>query len=579
MDQLSHVGSCKVQLTGAEIVVKCLLEQGVQTVFGYPGGAALYIYDEIYKAGDKITHILSRHEQGALHAADGYARATGRPGVAIVTSGPGATNAVTGLATAYMDSIPMVCISAQVSVPLIGNDAFQEVDTVGITRSCTKHNYLVRDVRDLARVLREAFFIANSGRPGPVLVDIPKDVSNTKTDYAPPSGEVTIRSYRPTTKGHQRQVRRAVEMLQVAERPLLYTGGGVILANAWEELRWLTNALNLPITHTLMGLGSFPASDVRFLGMLGMHGTYEANMAVSNCDLLVAIGARFDDRVTGKISSFAPHAKIIHIDVDPTSISKNVRVDLPIVGDVRLVLNQINALVREEKAEQKQPDRQAWWQEIAEWRKKDCLRFTQGPEVIEAQYVIQSLCTLTEGQAIIATDVGQHQMWAAQFYGFQEARHWLTSGGLGTMGYGLPAAMGAQVAFPKRQVVVISGDGSIQMNIQELGTCLQYNLPIKIIILNNGYLGMVRQWQELFYERRYAETDIANAPDFVKVAEAYGALGLRTDRPEEVMPLLRQGLAHPGTVVMDFRVRRESNVYPMVPAGGALQDMILGELL
>ncbi|WP_130471317.1 biosynthetic-type acetolactate synthase large subunit [Candidatus Magnetaquicoccus inordinatus] len=568
-----------MQLTGAEIVVKCLLEQGVRTVFGYPGGAALYIYDEIHKAGDKLSHILSRHEQGALHAADGYARATGAVGVALVTSGPGATNAVTGLATAYMDSIPLVCISAQVPVPLIGNDAFQEVDTVGITRSCTKHNYLVRDVRDLARVLREAFYIAKSGRPGPVLVDIPKDVSNTKTEYTPANGEVNIRSYRPTMKGHPRQVRRAVEMLQAAQRPLLYTGGGVILANAWEELRWLTLALDLPITHTLMGLGAFPANDRHFLGMLGMHGTYEANLAVSNCDLLVAVGARFDDRVTGKISAFAPHAKIIHIDVDPTSISKNVRVDLPIVGDVRLVLEQINAVIREEQTEQKQIDRQAWWQMIEEWRKKECLRYNQGPEIIESQYVIESLCSLTDGQAIIATDVGQHQMWAAQFYGFQQARNWLTSGGLGTMGYGLPAAMGAQVAFPERQVVVITGDGSIQMNIQELGTCLQYQLPVKIIILNNGFLGMVRQWQELFYERRYAQTDIAVAPDFVKLAEAYGALGLKCNRPEDVLPTLRQGLAHPGTVLMDFQVQRESNVYPMVPAGGALQDMILGELL
>ncbi len=568
-----------MQLTGAEIVVKCLQEQGVSTVFGYPGGAALYIYDEIHKAGKSLTHILSRHEQGALHAADGYARATGRPGVALVTSGPGATNAVTGLATAYMDSIPMVCISAQVPVPLIGNDAFQEVDTVGITRSCTKHNFLVRDVRDLARVLREAFYIATSGRPGPVLVDIPKDVSNTKTEYTPAAGEVSIRSYRPTAKGNQRQVRRAVEMLQAARRPLLYTGGGVILSNGWEELRRLTYALNLPITHTLMGLGAFPAKDRQFLGMLGMHGTYEANMAVSHCDLLVAVGARFDDRVTGKISAFAPHAKIIHIDVDPTSISKNVRVDLPIVGDVRLVLEQINAVIQEEKLDQQPPDRQAWWQEIEQWRKKRGLRFTQGSDVIESQYVIQSLCTLTDGQAIVATDVGQHQMWAAQFYGFQEARNWLTSGGLGTMGYGLPAAMGAQVAFPERQVVVITGDGSIQMNIQELGTCLHYRLPVKIVILNNGFLGMVRQWQELFYESRYAQTDIAVAPDFVKLAESYGALGLRTDRPDEVIPLLRQGLAHPGTVLMDFRVRRESNVYPMVPAGGALQDMLLGELL
>ncbi|MEO5362412.1 MAG: biosynthetic-type acetolactate synthase large subunit [Magnetococcus sp. DMHC-8] len=568
-----------MQLTGAEIVVRCLLEQGVRTVFGYPGGAALYIYDEIYKAEQRLTHVLSRHEQGALHAADGYARVTGEVGVAIVTSGPGATNAVTGLATAYMDSIPVVCISAQVPVALIGNDAFQEVDTVGITRSCTKHNYLVREVGDLARVLREAFYIARTGRPGPVLVDIPKDVTNTLCAYAPPGADVTIRSYRPTVKGHIRQVRRAVEMLQAARRPLLYTGGGVILANAWQGLQQLTRSLNLPITSTLMGLGAFPATDGRFLGMLGMHGTYEANMAVSHCDLLVAIGARFDDRVTGKIAAFAPLAKIIHLDVDPTSISKNVRVDLPIVGDVRAVLDQINTLIQAENRQEQREEIRPWWEQIEEWRKKECLRFTQGDEVIEPQYVIQTLCELTNGEAIVATDVGQHQMWAAQFYGFTEARHWLTSGGLGTMGYGLPAAVGAQVARPDRLVVVITGDGSIQMNIQELGTCLQYRLPIKIIILNNGFLGMVRQWQEFFYERRYAQTDIAVSPDFVKLAEAYGALGLRTDRPDQVVAVLRQGLAHPGTVVMDFRVRRESNVYPMVPAGGALHDMMLGEIL
>ena len=568
-----------MQLTGAEIVVQCLLEQGVRTVFGYPGGAALYIYDEIYKAEKRLTHILARHEQGAVHAADGYARVTGEVGVAIVTSGPGATNTVTGLATAYMDSIPIVCISAQVPVELIGNDAFQEVDTVGITRSCTKHNYLVRDVRDLARVMREAFYIAKTGRPGPVLVDIPKDVTNTRCEYAASNASVTIRSYRPTVKGHIRQVRRAVEMLQVARRPLLYTGGGVILANAWKGLQQLSKSLNLPVTHTLMGLGAVPSTDQRFIGMLGMHGTYEANMAVSHCDLLVAIGARFDDRVTGKIAAFAPQAKIIHMDVDPTSISKNVRVDLPIVGDVRAILEQINALIQEENIPSKQVDILEWWEQIGEWRKKECLRFTQGEQIIEPQTVIETLCRLTNGQAIVATDVGQHQMWTAQFYKFQRARHWLTSGGLGTMGYGLPAAIGAQVAKPDQQVILVTGDGSIQMNIQELGTCLQYQLPLKIVILNNGFLGMVRQWQEFFYEKRYAQTDIAVSPDFVKLAEAYGALGLRTERPDEVEAILRQGLAHPGTVVMDFRVRRESNVYPMVPAGKALNEMILGEIL
>ena len=565
-----------MQLTGAKIVVQCLLEQGVRTVFGYPGGAALYIYDELYKE-ERLKHILSRHEQGALHAADGYARVSGEVGVALVTSGPGATNAVTGLATAHMDSIPLVCISAQVPVALIGNDAFQEVDTVGITRSCTKHNYLVRDIRDLARVLREAFYIAKSGRPGPVLVDIPKDITNTLCDYSPSSTEVHIRSYRPTIKGHIGQIRRAVKMLREAKRPLLYTGGGVILANAWQGLEQLTGSMHLPITSTLMGLGAIPAGDGRFLGMLGMHGTYEANMAISHCDLLVAVGARFDDRVTGKVAEFASQAKIIHIDVDPTSISKNVRVHLPIVGDIYTVLEQINALLEESKG--KQGDIHAWWEQIETWRKKDSLNFVQGKDIIEPQYVIQTLCELTDGEAIVATDVGQHQMWTAQFYGFKKPRHWLTSGGLGTMGYGLPAAIGAIIARPEEQVVVVTGDGSIQMNIQELGTCLQNTLPIKIVIINNGFLGMVRQWQAFFYEKRYAETDISISPDFVKLAEAYGALGLRAERVEEVEPILHQGLAHRGTVVMDFRVRRESNVYPMVPAGKALNEMILSEML
>ena len=571
-----------MQLTGAEILVQCLLEQGVKIIFGYPGGAALYIYDELYKVSEKITHILARHEQGALHAADGYSRVTGEVGVALVTSGPGATNAVTGLATAHMDSIPLICISAQVPVALIGNDAFQEVDTVGITRSCTKHNYLVRDVRDLARVLREAFYIAKSGRPGPVLIDIPKDITNILCDYTPASTAVNIRSYRPTIKGHIGQIRRAVKMLQEAKRPLLYTGGGVILANAWEGLKKLTETMRLPVTSTLMGLGAIDAGDDEngwFLGMLGMHGTYEANMAVSHCDLLVAIGARFDDRVTGKIAEFAPHAKIIHIDVDPTSISKNVKVDLPIVGDIHAVLEQINTLLRDNNVVEKQANILPWWEQIEAWRSKDSLSFSQDNDSIEPQYVIKTLCDLTEGNAIVATDVGQHQMWTAQFYGFRKPRHWLTSGGLGTMGYGLPAAIGAKIARPDAQVVVVTGDGSIQMNIQELGTCLQNQLAVKIVIINNGFLGMVRQWQEFFYDKRYAQTDISVAPDFIKLAEAYGALGLHADRVDEVEPVLRQGLAHPGTVIMDFRVRRESNVYPMVPAGKALNEMILSEIL
>ena len=565
-----------MELTGAEIVVRCLLDLGVRTVFGYPGGAVLNIYDAIHKSGKlQLQHILTRHEQGALHAADGYSRVTGDVGVALVTSGPGATNAVTGLATACMDSIPLVCISGQVPAPLIGDDAFQEADTVGITRSCTKHNFLVRDVRQLARVLQEAFHIAATGRPGPVLVDIPKDITAHRAPYIFDRGEIRIRSYRPTLKGHEGQIRRAVKMLREAERPLLYTGGGVVLANASEELYTLTHAMNVPITNTLMGLGAIPAGDGRFIGMLGMHGTYEANMAVSHCDLLVAIGSRFDDRVTGKISEFAPKAKIIHMDVDPTSISKNVVVDLPIVGDIKHVLAQLNERVNTPEFHNNQVDLIPWWDQIESWRKQECLHYEQGDEVIESQYVIDALCRLTRGEAIVATDVGQHQMWAAQFYGFQKPRHWLTSGGLGTMGYGLPAAIGAQVAEPDKTVVVITGEASIQMNIQELATCLQYKLPVKIAIINNGYLGMVRQWQEFFYQSRYAESDMSVNPDFIKLAEAYGALGLIAQRPAEVEPVIRKALAWKGTVIMDFRVNREANVYPMVPAGAALNEMIL----
>ncbi|MEO5346151.1 MAG: biosynthetic-type acetolactate synthase large subunit [Magnetococcus sp. YQC-9] len=562
-------------MTGAQIVIQTLLDLGVDTLFGYPGGTVLYIYDELYKSKNRIRHYLTRHEQGAVHAADGYARVTGRVGVAIVTSGPGATNAVTGLATAHMDSIPLLCISGQVPAPLIGNDAFQEADTVGITRSCTKHNFLVRDVNDLARVLREAHYIARSGRPGPVLVDIPKDITVAETEYVYSSAEPKIRSYRPTLTGHVGQIRRGAKMFQQSKRPVLYVGGGAVLSDASDELFRLVEGLNFPLTNTLMGLGSFPAEDGRFIGMLGMHGTYEANMAVSNCDLLVAIGARFDDRVTGKLSVFAPHATIVHIDVDPTSISKNVKVDLPIVGDVKHVLAQFNDLVHAPGFKSSLQDLTPWWAQIDDWRKRDCLHFTQGSEVIEPQYVLQCLHQVTGGDAIVATDVGQHQMWAAQFYGFKKPRRWLTSGGLGTMGYGLPAAMGAQVARPDELVVCISGEGSIQMNIQEFATCLQYRLPVKVIILNNGYLGMVRQWQEFFYERRYAESDMHVTPDFVKLADAYGALGLVCDRVDQVLPTLEKGLNHPGTVIMDFRINREANVYPMVPAGAGLSEMIL----
>ncbi|MEO5365571.1 MAG: biosynthetic-type acetolactate synthase large subunit, partial [Magnetococcus sp. WYHC-3] len=468
--------------TGAEIVVKCLLELGVRTVFGYPGGAVLNIYDALYKCKD-LHHVLTRHEQGALHAADGYARVTGEVGCAIVTSGPGATNAVTGLATAYMDSIPLVCISGQVPTALIGNDAFQEADTVGITRSCTKHNYLVKNVDDLARVLREAFYIARTGRPGPVLVDIPKDITSARTAYRNEKGRVDIRGYKPTTSGHTGQIKRALKLMLKSRRPLIYAGGGVVLANASEALTRLARTLGAPVTNTLMGLGGFPCDDPLFLGMLGMHGTYQANMAVSHCDLLIAIGARFDDRVTGKVSEFAPEAEIIHLDVDPTSISKNVEVDVPIVGDIRHVLDKINESLAEESVSR--PALEDWLHMIQEWRKEECLRYNQGPLVIESQMVIQKLHELTRGEAIVATDVGQHQMWAAQFYGFRQPRRWLTSGGLGTMGYGLPAAMGAAAACPRETVVLITGEGSFQMNLQELATCKQYDYPIKIVILNN----------------------------------------------------------------------------------------------
>jgi acetolactate synthase-1/2/3 large subunit len=559
--------------TGSQILLECLKREGVEVIFNYPGGAILPVNDELTRWDFKL--ILARHEQGAVHAADGYARASGKVGVCLVTSGPGATNTVTGLATAFMDSIPVVALTGQVSTPLIGNDAFQEADIVGITRPCTKHNFLVTDVRNLARIVREAFYIASSGRPGPVLIDLPKDITSGDTDFTYPK-EVNVKGYQPTLAGHVQQVKRALMQILKARKPVIYAGGGVILAGAAQELTTLVDMLQLPVTMTLMGLGGFPGTHPLSLGMLGMHGTYRANMAVTNCDLLIAIGARFDDRVTGKVEAFAPSSKKIHIDIDPTSISKNVRVDIPIVGDCKRVLAQMISMLKEEKGlDEHQRALGPWHQQIEEWKNAHRLNYHQN-QVIKPQYVIEKIYELTNGEAIISTEVGQNQMWTAQYYLFDHPRTLLTSGGLGTMGYGFPAAIGAQVAFPQRTVIDIAGDGSIQMNIQELATAVQYKLPVKVAILNNGYLGMVRQWQELFYERRYAMTKIGEiSPDFVKLAEAYGAIGLRATRPDEVAPVIQEALRTPLPVLMDFVVEPEEGVYPMVPAGEAIDRMLL----
>ncbi|TAL15722.1 biosynthetic-type acetolactate synthase large subunit [bacterium] len=560
-----------MKLTGAEILIECLKKEGVETIFGYPGGVVLNIYDVLYDSD--IRHILVRHEQAAVHAADGFARATGKVGVALVTSGPGATNTITGLATAYMDSIPIVVISGQVPTGLIGNDAFQEADIVGITRPCTKHNFLVKDVADLARIMKEAFYIAASGRPGPVLVDLPKDVVVSSTKFSYPES-VSLRGYNPNYEGHPGQIKKAVAAIMEAKKPLIYAGGGVILSNASAELTALAKKLDIPVTMTLMGLGGFPGSDPLSLGMLGMHGTYCANMAVTECDLLIAVGARFDDRVTGKVDEFAPGARIIHVDIDPTSISKNVKVDIPIVGDVKRVLAKWLELIDKENISGRDEEIKPWLDEIAGWRAHHTLSYEKTEE-IKPQYVVEMLREVTGGDCIISTEVGQNQMWAAQFFTLDKPRCWLTSGGLGTMGYGFPAAIGAQAAFPGKTVIDIAGDGSIQMNIQELATVVQYKLPVKIAILNNRYLGMVRQWQELFYGKRYSHTVMDYAPDFVKLAEAYGALGLRATKPEEVREVIEKGLAHDGPVIMDFQVAREEGVYPMVPAGVALSKMLL----
>ncbi len=563
-----------VKLTGAEILTHFLADEGVEFLFGYPGGAVLHIYDALDRQ-DRIKHILVRHEQAATHAADGYARSTGKPGVVLVTSGPGATNAVTGIATAYMDSIPMVVITGQVPTHLIGNDAFQEVDSVGITRPCVKHNFLVKDVKDLALTLKKAFYVATTGRPGPVVVDIPKDVTADSVDYVYPK-EITMRSYNPVVKGHGGQIKKAVKLMAQAKRPMFYTGGGVILDNASKELVQLAKKLGAPVTNTSMGLGGFPASDKQFVGMLGMHGTYEANMAISNCDLMIAIGARFDDRVTGNIERFAPHAKIIHVDIDPSSISKNVKVDVPIVGSVRDV---VKSLLKEMTASKFKQDRTAlkeWWQQIDEWRAVDCLKYKTDGDKIKPQYALETLHKITKGDAYVTSDVGQHQMWAAQYYRFDKPRRWINSGGLGTMGFGLPAAMGVQLAFPKAQVACITGEGSIQMNIQELSTCMQYELPIKIICLNNGYLGMVRQWQEFFYDERYSHSYMDSLPDFVKLAESYGHVGMQVSQPGDVEGAMKEAFKLKDRLVfLDILTDPQENVYPMVPAGAGLDEMIL----
>jgi acetolactate synthase-1/2/3 large subunit len=563
-----------VELTGAEIVVQSLKDEGVEYVFGYPGGAVLHIYDALFKQED-VKHILVRHEQGATHAADGYARATGRPGVVLVTSGPGATNAVTGIATAYMDSIPMVILTGQVPTALIGNDAFQEVDNVGITRPCVKHNFLVKDVKDLAETIKKAFYIAATGRPGPVLVDIPKDVTANKAEYAYPE-TVSIRSYNPVTKGHPGQIKKAADLMLSAKRPMIYTGGGVILGNASGSLIELTRLLGYPITNTLMGLGAYPATDKQFLGMLGMHGTYEANMAMHHCDVLIAIGARFDDRVTGNVKKFCPTAEIVHVDIDPSSISKNVKVHVPIVGAVDAVLNDMIRLIKDGKRKPDQEALAAWWKQIEEWRAMDCLKYDRKAEIIKPQFVLEKLYEITGGNAFVTSDVGQHQMWAAQYYKFDKPRRWINSGGLGTMGFGLPAAMGVQLAYPDDVVACVTGEGSIQMCIQELSTCLQYNLPIKIVNLNNRYLGMVRQWQEFFYQGRYAMSYMDSLPDFVKLSEAYGHVGMRIEKPGDVEAALKEAVALKDRLVfMDFITDQTENVYPMIPAGAGLNEMIL----
>ncbi|MFP3927464.1 MAG: biosynthetic-type acetolactate synthase large subunit [Desulfobacteraceae bacterium] len=576
-DPLRHKSDSKgskrasVKLRGTQVLFDILRREGVECIFGYPGGAVIDIYDEL--ARTDMRHILARHEQGAVHAADGYARASGKVGVCLVTSGPGATNTVSGIAAAYMDSSPLVVLTGQVPTSLIGNDAFQEVDIVGITRPCTKHNYLVKDIKDLPRVLREAFHIARSGRPGPVVVDLPKDVMQASLDYRP-QDHVALKSYNPTYAPNPKQLRKVIRLIKQAKRPLIFAGGGIILSRASTELTRFARAIKAPVTTTLMGLGGFPAQDPLWLGMIGMHGTYRANMSSSECDLMIAVGVRFDDRVTGRTDVFAPKAKIVHIDIDPTSIRKNIPVAIPIVGDCKITLKRLLEILEFEDPGDLDGRRRPWLDLIEGWKASKRLSYNQG-DVIKPQYVIERLYELTKGDAVVATEVGQNQMWAAQYYHLNEPNCFITSGGLGCMGFGLPAALGAQIARPDKLVVDIAGDGSIQMNIQEMATAVQYKLPVKVVILNNGYLGMVRQWQELFYSRRYSSTLMDHAPDFVKLAEAYGAKGLRATIPSEVDKILEQGLAEPGPVIMDFAVEPEESVYPMVPAGAPITEMLL----
>jgi len=565
-----------VELSGGEIVVQSLKDEGVEFLFGYPGGAVLHLYDAIFHQED-VKHILVRHEQAAVHSADAYARSTGKPGVVLVTSGPGATNAVTGIATAHLDSIPMVIISGQVGTPVIGSDAFQEVDMVGITRPCVKHNFLVKNLADLAVTMKKAFHVATTGRPGPVVVDIPKDITdpNIKIPYIYPK-EISMRSYNPVVKGHSGQIKKAVDLLLTAKRPMIYAGGGVILGDGSEELTEFSHLLNFPVTNTLMGLGGFPATDKQFVGMLGMHGTYEANMGMHESDVIIAIGARFDDRVTGVLAKFCPYAKIVHIDIDPSSISKTVKVDVPIVGEVTTVLKEMIALIKASDIKVDQTALDAWWNQINKWRDVNCLEYDRDSKIIKPQYVIEQLYEVTKGDAFVTSDVGQHQMFASQYYHFDKPRRWINSGGLGTMGFGLPAAIGVKLAHPDAEVACVTGEASIQMCIQELATATQYRTPVKIINLNNQYMGMVRQWQEFNYESRYSQSYMETIPDFVKLAEAYGHVGMRIDKPEEVRPALEEAFAMKDRLVfMDIMTDRTENVYPMIEAGKAHNEMKL----